>query len=230
MFGHKKKEIDQAAPAPLDSGPMGGAALALSERLITVGIDGLATFDSADKIAADALAKHPNPDEAIADIISSHRKLAGAGGFVTGLGGFVTMLVALPANVGGFYLIATRMVAAIAKVRGYDVTHPSMRSAVLLTLVGAEADTVLKRAGVVSTGRLASLASRQLPPPALMVVNKAIGFRLAGQVGQKAVSRVGKAIPVAGGVIGAGLDIYLLGKIADNAKKQFPAAGTQITA
>jgi hypothetical protein len=40
------------------------------------------------------------------------------------------MPVALPANVAEFYLIATRMVAAIADVRGYDVTDPQIRTAV----------------------------------------------------------------------------------------------------
>ena len=32
-------------------------------------------------------------------------------------------------------------------------------------------------------------------------------------------------IPVAGGVIGAGLDLLLLNKIAANAREQFPTAG-----
>ncbi len=43
------------------------------------------------------------------------------GGFVTGLGGFVTMPVALPVNIAEFYVQATRMVGAIATLRGYDV-------------------------------------------------------------------------------------------------------------
>lgn len=229
MFGHRKDDTS-TKPQRLDSGPMGGTALALSEKLITVGIDGKAGFDSAEKVAQHALDSEHDVERAVDKIIKDHRKIAAVGGFVTGVGGFVTMAVALPANVIEFYLVATRMVAAIAKVRGYDITHPSMRSAVLLTLVGADADTVLKKAGVVSTGRLANLATRQLPPPAVMVVNKAVGFKLAGQVGEKALSRVGKAVPFAGAFIGSGLDIYLLGKIADNARKQFPPADRLLSA
>ena len=46
----------------------------------------------------------------------------------------------LPANVLEFYLLATRMVASIASVRGYDIKQPEIRSAILLTLIDAEAD------------------------------------------------------------------------------------------
>lgn len=222
MFGHKNSQRGNS-PVKLDRGPLGGSAVGLADRLINVGIDGRATFESAEQVAAAALAKHDgNADKAIKEIIASHRKLTGTVGFMTGLGGFVTMVVALPANVAGFYLIATRMVAAIARVRGYDLRNESLRSAILLTLVGADANEVLNKAGVVGTGRLANLATQKLPPPVLIVVNKATGFRLIGQVGEKFASRLGKAVPVAGGVIGAGLDLWMLHKIADNALAQFP--------
>ena len=97
-----------------------------------------------------------------------------------------------------------------------------MRSAVLLTLVGGDTNDLLKKAGVVSTGRLANLAAQRLPAPALMVINKAVGFRLIGQMGTKLFSKLGKGIPVVGGVIGAGLDAYLASKIAGGAKREFP--------
>lgn len=224
MFGHNDKKADNA-PVKLDSGPMGRSALGFADRLITVGIDGKASFDSAEKVARDALAKHGgNAEQAIKEIVADHRKLAAANGFVTGLGGFVTMVVAMPANVAGFYLLATRMVAAIAHVRGFDLRNPSLRSGILLTLVGADAGDVLNKAGVVATGRLANLATQKLPPPVLIVVNKAVGFRLIGQVGEKFATRLGKAVPLAGGFIGAGLDLWMLHKIADNAVRQFPPA------
>lgn len=227
MFGFGRDKNDNLPaksnqPVKLDSGPMGASALGFAEKLIAVGIDGKATFDSAEKVAAKALQEYPDPERAIKEIISDHRRLSAANGFVTGIGGFVTMAVALPANVAGFYLLSTRMVAAIARIRGYDLKDPGLRSAILLTLVGAGASDIMSKAGVVATGRLAGLASQQLPPPALMVVNKAVGFRLIGQVGEKVVTRFGKAIPFAGGFVGAGIDVWMLHKVADNAKAQFP--------
>jgi hypothetical protein len=147
------------------------------------------------------------------------------GGFLTGVGGFVTLLVAVPLNVIEFYVLATRMVAAIARVRGYDIDRPQIRTAVLLTLVGADADDLLRRAGVLTTAgvgeRLTSLAAQRLPAPALMVLNKGVGFRLLTRAGRSVFSRLGRGVPIAGGAVGAGLDVYLLAKIAEGARREF---------
>ena len=224
---HRKSK--QSAELDLNKGPFASTSMSLANRLMDVGIDGKGRFDSAAEVAQRALQDSGGDvDGAIDKIVSDHRRLAAAGGFVTGLGGFVTMTVSLPANIAGFYALATRMTAAIAHVRGYDLRNPDLRSAILLALIGGEADALLKKAGVVSTGRLASLATRGLPPAARMVIDKAVGFRLVAQVSEKLLPRLGKSIPFAGGVVGAGLDVYLLNKVATTARTQFPpvAAGT----
>ena len=198
------------------------AATRMIERLMDIGIDGRGSFESAQKVADLAQAEHPGAERAIGAMVRSHLRLAAAGGFVTSLGGFVTMPIALPANVLGFYLVATRLVAGIAATRGYDLGRPEVRSAVLLALVGADADDLLKKAGYMSTGRLANLAAQRLPGPALMAVNKAVGFRLLSQIGKKSLTRFGKAVPLVGGVVGAGVDTFLLKQIADHARQEFP--------
>jgi len=198
----------------------------MMERLMDVGIDGKGPFDSARRVADVALAEHFDTESAIDAMVGAHLKLAAANGFVTSLGGFVVMPVALPVNVLGFYLVATRMVAGIASSRGYDIGRPEVRSAVLLALVGADADDLLKKAGYASTGRLANLAAQRLPGPVLLAVNKAVGFRLLNQAGKKSLTRLGRAVPLAGGVIGAGLDIYLLRRIATHARGEFPPTAT----
>jgi hypothetical protein len=75
---------------------------------------------------------------------------------------------------------------------------------------------------VATTGRLSNLAAQRLPGPALMVVNKAVAFRLLSQVGKKSLVRLGRGLPVLGGVVAAGLDAYLLKRIADQARREFP--------
>jgi hypothetical protein len=129
-----------------------GAVTGLVESLLDAGIDGKGPFDSAQKVADVKRAEKPDAEEAIDAVVRAHLKLAAAGGFVTGLGGFITLPVALPANVLEFYVVATRMVASIASLRGYDIKQPEIRSAILLTLVGADADDLLKKAGVVPMG------------------------------------------------------------------------------
>jgi hypothetical protein len=96
----------------------------------------------------------------------------------------------------------------------------------MLTLVGADATDLLAKAGVRTSGRLASLAAQRLPGPAIMVINKGIGFRLVSQVGKSALSRFGKGVPVVGGVVGAGVDLYLMRRIAENGRREFPLAVT----
>lgn len=205
-----------------------GAATRLIERLLDVGIDGKGPFDSAHTIADRALAQAGGDrDEALRSIERTHRRIGGVGGLVTGIGGFFTMLVSLPANVVEFYLVGTRMTAATARVRGYDIDQPEIRSAVLLTLVGADSEDILKKAGLhAAGGKLGSLAFDRLPAPALMVLNKAIGFRLIARVGQGALARLGRAVPIVGGVFGGLLDAYMLGRIAKQAAREFPPVET----
>jgi hypothetical protein len=213
---------DTNAAAEFDDGPIAGVTRVF-ERLLDVGIDGRGHFDSAQEVADRALAGQPDAEQAIDSIVRSHLVLGAAGGFVTGLGGFVAMPIALPANVLEFYLVATRMVAGLASTRGYDIAQPEVRSAVLLALVGADADDLLKTAGYASTGWLAGLAIQRLPGPVLLAVNKGVGFRVLGQVGKRSIARFGKVVPLAGGVVGACLDAYLLKRIADHARLEFPS-------
>ena len=209
--------------ATLDSSALTTAGLI--ERLMDVGIDGRAPFDSARTVAGNAIAGHSDAERSVDALVRSHLRLAAAGGFITSVGGFVILPIALPANVFGFYVVATRLVAGIASIRGYDIAEPEVRSAVLLALVGADADDLLRDAGYVSIGPVASLASlaiQRLPGPVLMAVNKAIGFRLLTQVGKRSLTRFGKAVPLAGGAVGAGVDTFLLKRIADHARREFP--------
>ena len=196
-------------------------AAALVSRLVEAGIDGVGPLDPAATVADQARALARDTEAAIEDLVAAHTKLAAANGFVTGLGGFVTLPVALPVNVAGFYAVATRMVAGIAHLRGYDLDRAEVRSAVLLTLVGADATSVLARAGLDTTGRIAGVALQRLPGPALMMLNKGIGFRLLSQLGRSGLGRLGRGVPLAGGVIGAGLDSWLLRKIANAARDEF---------
>ena len=213
---------DTAQWASVDDSPMSDAASPMIERLMDVGIEGTGPFSSARAVADMAVAEHREVEPAIDAMVRSHLRLAAANGFVTSLGGFVALPIALPANVLGFYLIATRLVAGIASSRGHDIGRPEVRSAVLLALVGADADDLLAKAGATGTGQLVNLAAQRLPGPVLMAVRKGVMFRLLLRIGKKSFSRFGKVVPVAEGLVGAGLDAYLLKRIADHARLEFP--------
>ncbi|GGL82571.1 hypothetical protein GCM10011575_46060 [Microlunatus endophyticus] len=192
-------------------------------RLLEFGLDRRGPVESAAEFGR-RVRKHSRSDEQAIRKIKRQSQLGGGiGGFATGLGGFVTMPVAVPVNVLEFYIQAVRMVGAIATVRGHDISDPPVRTAVLLTLVGSKADDVLAQVGVVSTtGPLANVALRRLPPEALMVVNKAIGMRLLKSLGERTLTKLGRAVPFAGGAIGGGVDVWMMSRIAEQAKRSFP--------
>ena len=215
--------LDAAASTEPNADP--GAIDRLVEMLVDAGLDGRGPLSSARERADAALARSGGDREKAIGALARSTTVTGAiGGFVTGLGGFVTMPVSLPVNVAEFYIQAVRMVGGIAALRGYDLDEPRIRTAVLLTLVGSDSDEVLKKAGMTTaSGRITSYALKGLPPAALMVVNKAVGFRLMRGVSEKVLSRFGRGIPLAGGIVGGGIDAYMMKKIADHAMKEFPA-------
>ena len=78
-------------------------------------------------------------------------------GFITGLGGVLTLPVAIPGSVAASWLIQARMAAAIASLYGHDPRSDRVRTVVLLALVGdATASKLLKGAGI-GIGRQAVL-------------------------------------------------------------------------
>ena len=203
----------------------GGALQHMVESFRDIGIDGKLTFDSAEKVARKAQRGRGkrDPELAIRRIIRSHRRSITAGGFLTGLGGAITLPVLLPTNVFEFYVQATRMVAAIASVRGYDLRDDEVRTRVLAALVGEESGDVPRNIGL---GPVTGFASRQvakrLPQPQISAVANAIGGRILRRFGLRSVRLFGKAIPGLGGVIGAASDRGQLKKIARSALVMFP--------
>jgi len=213
----------EQAEAQEDPGLLGGTALRLVEALLDTGIDGRGPFDSAEEVAAAALESEGTPERAVRHVISSHIRMGAGFGFVTSVGGVITLPLALPANVVGFYLLATRMTAALASLRGYDIHDPRIRSAILLTLVGAESHDLMRKAGVVApSSTMTNLAAQALPRPALMVLNKAVGFRLLSQVARNTLVRFGRVVPLVGGAVGATLDGLLMRSVGQSAVQEFP--------
>ncbi|CAN5779714.1 EcsC family protein [soil metagenome] len=195
------------------------------QQLARGALEGVGPLSPAREIAEEALAQHTDREAAIDEVVRDHTRMAAANGFVTGLGGFVMLPIAVPANVLGFYTLSARMVAAIAHIRGHDIAQPESRVAVLAALTGDDVGKLLGKAGVVMpAGGLTSAFLRRMAPSTTTMVNKAIGFRLLVGTGERALVKLGRAIPLAGGVIGGALDVTLIRSIAKHARRVFPTA------
>jgi len=76
---------------------------------------------------------------------------------------------------------------------------------------------------VLPAGGVTMVWLRKMAPSVTTMVNKAIGFRLLIGTGQRMLVRLGRAIPLAGGVIGGTVDVALIRSIARHARRAFPA-------
>lgn len=210
---------DQFEPVIGDSDP--GKALAFVNKVLATGVDGLGPYKSAAQIAEEVLHHYGDVDAAIIHLIKIHRRYAGTSGFATGVGGLPTMPLTLPTDVAVFYMLSARMAAAIAILRGHDINSEEVRSAVLLSLLGANASTVMRRVGVEVGKKTTIVALRRLPGRVLIEINKKVGFRLLSKFGTTASINLVKGVPLIGGGVGAGVNIVAINQIARYARTTF---------
>lgn len=161
-------------------------------------------------------------DRAVHDVIEGHLRMAGLQGFVTNLGGLVTMAVTVPANVAGLALIQSRMVAGIAHLHGYDLDDPRTRTAVLTSLLGEEDVLGLVKRGTLP-GTPRELAGLAHPDPELdqRIAGAVASELLARAAGKRLATAVGRRVPVVGGLVGAGTDAYVTWQIGRYVDREF---------
>lgn len=193
------------------------------KELLERGIKGVGPFAGAVQVAQEHANNADDVEQAIERLIATHVRLAAGSGFVTSLGGFVTLPITVPAGVGGLYLLGTRMCAAIAHLRGYDVCSEEVRSAIMVCMLGSAGTEVLRNAGVQIGTKSTTAALKRLPGKVLIEINKKVGYRLLTKFGERGVINLAKLVPAVGGVIGATVDGLGCRRIAVYAKATFPA-------
>ena len=92
--------------------------------------------------------KGKDTESAIKSLVKIQSLKTSLAGFVTGLGGLITLPVAVPADVASSMYVNMRMVAAIALLRGYDLKSDQVRTMVFVTMAGETIKDVLKSVGV----------------------------------------------------------------------------------
>ncbi|WFE96533.1 EcsC family protein [Micromonospora sp. WMMD987] len=150
---------------------------------------------------------------------------ASTNGFVTGLGGFVAMPVTLPANIAGSLVINARLVGSIAYLRGYDISDPHFQTFIVLTTAGGTLAGSLQAAGVKVGAKLTAHMIKAIPIAVIRKINAQVGFMLLAKYGtQRSAITLAKGIPIAGGLVGAGMDAALTALVGRAAKANFPAS------
>lgn len=183
---------------------------------------GFSELFSASRMAEDALNRYNGSVEnAIDSVINWDIAKSGAAGFITNLGGIMTLPVSIPANLASTLFIQIRMIQAIAILRGYDTKSEQVRSFVFLCLVGSSISDIIQEVGVAVSTKVASQIIMKVPGRLLIEINKSVGFRLITKAGATGVVNLSKIVPFIGGVVGGAFDSYVTSQIGSAARAMF---------
>lgn len=162
--------------------------------------------------------------EAIDKLVGSHVRLAGMQGFVTNLGGIATMAMAIPANISGLALLQCHLVAGIAHLRGYSLTDPRVRNAVLACILGADAvESLIREHRLPGAPMVIATAPHHDPELDHRIATEVATALLTQVAGKRTAAVLGRRVPVIGGGVGAltdGYDTHRVGRYAAKELKQ----------
>ena len=153
---------------------------------------------------------------------------ASTAGFLTGLGGVITIPITLPPNLAIILFIQLRMIGAIAHMSGHDPKTDQVKTLLYMCLAGNGMQKIAGSVGIDIGKKMAEAVIKAIPGKTLIEVNKKVGFRLLTKFGEKGAVNLGKMVPLAGGAVGAAVDgssTYAVGRAA---KRLFVGRTTDI--
>lgn len=205
-------------------GPVTGSVAWAEDRLARVQGDKYEPIDATRRSVTPE--REEDIDKVIKKLIVESVQAASVNGFVTGLGGFVSMPVSVPANMAGTLVINARLAGAIAYLRGYDPQAPHVRTVATLVAVGSNSQQIAKAVGIKVGNKFAMQAIRRLPMSVVHQINKKAGFMLLAKYGTKrSAVTLTRAVPLVGGVVGGAVDATMTTVVGRTAQKMFPADG-----
>lgn len=194
----------------------------LLDKLYDQSVHGIAKVSPPiEDLANSYLDKSPDINSAAKKFMNYQVAKCATSGFLTGLGGLITLPVAIPANIGSVMYVQMRMIACIAHMGGYDTDSDQVQTLVYACLAGISIDQILKNAGIQFGNKFAIAMVKKIPGEVLTKINQKVGFRFITKFGTKGIINIGKAVPIVGGLIGGGFDLAETRVIANRAYKMF---------
>lgn len=190
-------------------------------------VNGVPGQKSIEELANDYLSKY-DKETAITKLINYQTTKAAVSGFVTGFGGVITLPITIPANVASVLVFQMRMIAVIAKIRGYDLKSDQVQTFVYATLTGSSFADIVKKSGILVGNKLLFGVIKKIPGKVLTKINQKVGFRLITKFGTKGIINLGKSVPVAGALVGGTFDTITTRSIGKLAKKTFSDEGIDL--
>ena len=179
-------------------------------RALDRAIRGVGPLDSAAMAAEKQLDEQKGDvDKGIREVIENNVRMSGVQGFLTNIGGLVTMAVMVPANVSGLALLQCRMIAGIAHLRGYDLADKRTRNAIMACMLGEERMLALiKKKKLPGTPMALATAPVYDPHLSTVLANEVASELITKVAGIRLAVTVGRRVPVVGGLVGMSADAY----------------------
>jgi hypothetical protein len=185
-------------------------------------VSGVRGTGTAQELAEEYLANEAgNPLNAANSLIRWQNTKAATAGFLTGLGGILTLPVTIPANVASMLYLQLRMIAAIAHMGSHDIRDPRVKGLIFASLTGTAATQVLKDAGLVTAQKVIEGSIALISGPVLTRINSLVAAQLVKSAGTSSVVQLTKAVPGLGGLVGAIFDSTMTNAIGNLARDTF---------
>ena len=145
----------------------------LLEKLYDKAIQGIPKVSPPiSQLAENYITKSPILESAAKSFINYQIAKCTTSGFLTGLGGIVTLPVAIPANVGSVLYVQMRMIACLAYMGGYDTNSDQVQTLVYACLAGIYLDQVVKQVGIKVGVKFANAMVKKIPGTVLVKINQ----------------------------------------------------------
>ena len=153
------------------------------------------------------------PEQCAENFIDWQTAKAGVTGFALGLPGLAFMPVTAPADLTSTTYLQLRMVAVIGLLYGWDPRSDQFRTIAYMSLLGSAAAEVARDFGVRAGTKLAAAQLARVPGKVLIHINQAVGVRLVTKAGSTGLLNLTKLVPIVGGIVGGGLNVFFTRQI-----------------
>lgn len=171
------------------------------DQLYHRALRGVPGSQSVDALVAEYSAAPGSLDERIDRFVRWQTAKCATSGFVTGLGGIMTLPIAVPADLTANFYVQLRMIAVIARLRGHDPSSDRVKTLAYICLAGNQAKDAVRHVGI------------QTSQAAIRHLLKSLGARSAGHLG--------RLVPLVGGLVGGAIDGAACRAVATVANKVF---------
>ena len=191
------------------------------DTLYGYGLSGLPGQKTVYELGDEYLNRYEDLEKASNKFINNQILKCTTSGFLTNIGGLITLPVAIPANITSVIYVQLRMIATLAYMGGLNPSDDEVQTLCYVALLGKGATDLLKQMGIQVGTKLTNNMIAKISGATLTKINRALGMRFITKFGEKGIINLGKGVPVVGGFIGGGFDFATTKTISKVSKDMF---------